>query len=62
MIDYLVVTNAEDQHSVWPGDRELPAGWMHEGFTGTKEECLAHIEEVWRDMRPRSARLAGGPA
>ena len=24
---------------------------------GTKEECLAHIDEVWTDMRPLSLRL-----
>jgi MbtH protein len=26
------------------------------GVTGTKEECLAYIEEVWTDMRPLSLR------
>jgi MbtH protein len=33
-------------------------GWHEEGTTGTKEECLAHIETVWTDMRPRSLREA----
>jgi len=53
---YAVVTNHEEQYSIWPADRELPAGWTGDGFTGTEDECLAHIDEVWTDMRPRSLR------
>jgi MbtH protein len=30
------------------------------GKTGTKEECLAHIEQVWTDMRPLSVRKPNG--
>ena len=26
------------------------------GVAGTKEECLAHVKEVWTDMRPLSLR------
>jgi MbtH protein len=51
-----VVVNDEDQYSLWPGNTQLPAGWRAEGFTGTRQECLDHIDEVWTDMRPRSAR------
>jgi MbtH protein len=64
-----VVVNDEDQYSLWPLDGRLPAGWRPEGFTGSRAECLDHIDEVWTDMRPRSARLrqdgavgAGGAA
>lgn len=56
MSDYLVVLNDEEQYSIWASDRPLPAGWRAEGFSGEKDACLAHIEEVWTDMRPRSAR------
>ncbi|MGW0801593.1 MbtH family protein [Nonomuraea sp. NPDC002799] len=52
-----VVVNDEDQYSLWPADRQPPAGWRPEGFTGEQEECLRHIDEVWTDMRPRSVRL-----
>ncbi|WP_435835907.1 hypothetical protein [Streptomyces bacillaris] len=31
-------------------------GWKAEGKTGTKEECMEHIKEVWTDMRPLSLR------
>jgi MbtH protein len=53
---YAVVRNHEDQYSIWPADTEPPAGWAREGTTGTKEECLRHIQRVWTDMRPRSLR------
>ncbi len=55
---YEVVKNDEDQYSIWPADRELPAGWNTAGKSGTKAECLAFIEEVWTDMRPVSLREA----
>ena len=53
---YRVVVNQEEQYSIWPADRELPAGWSAEGVTGTRERCLVHIAEVWVDMRPLSLR------
>jgi MbtH protein len=55
---YKVVVNHEEQYSIWPAWRELPAGWRHAEKSGTKEECLAHIKEVWTDMRPLSLRQA----
>jgi MbtH protein len=53
---YKVVVNHEEQYSIWPADRENPSGWRDEGTSGSKAECLAHIREVWTDMRPRSLR------
>ncbi|MFE7928569.1 MbtH family protein [Streptomyces sp. NPDC057456] len=53
---YNVVSNREGQHSVWPIDGDLPAGWNEIGFSGSKDECLAHIAEVWTDLTPRSIR------
>jgi MbtH protein len=53
---YRVVVNHEDQYSIWPEDRDLPAGWFDAGYTGPKAECLDHIERTWTDMRPRSLR------
>ena len=59
---YLVVLNDEEQYSIWPEGREIPLGWRAEGTAGTKDECLAHIEKIWTDMRPKSLRerLAAG--
>ena len=53
---YKVVTNHEEQYSIWPADRENALGWSDAGKSGTKPECLAYIEEVWTDMRPLSLR------
>jgi MbtH protein len=53
---YCVVLNDEEQYSIWPADREPPAGWRKDGTSGPKELCLAHISEVWTDMRPLSLR------
>lgn len=54
--EYCVVVNHEEQYSIWPTEREIPAGWTNVGKVGTKQECLDHIEEVWTDMRPLSLR------
>jgi MbtH protein len=53
---YKVVVNDEEQYSIWWADRENALGWYDAGRSGTKEECLAHIEQVWTDMRPLSLR------
>lgn len=53
---FQVVINNEEQYSVWAADREPPDGWRTDGFTASLQECLAHIAEVWTDMRPLSAR------
>ncbi|MDQ5822030.1 MAG: MbtH family NRPS accessory protein [Actinomycetota bacterium] len=55
---YSVVVNDEEQYSVWRVGKPIPAGWCEVGVSGTRDECLAHIEEVWTDMRPRSVREA----
>jgi MbtH protein len=54
--NYRVVVNAEEQYSIWPAGRDLPAGWDAEGTEGPREQCLAHIGEIWTDMRPLSLR------
>jgi MbtH protein len=53
---YRVVVNHEEQYSIMAVDRENPAGWRDAGKSGTKAECLAHIKEVWVDMRPLTVR------
>lgn len=57
---YQVVVNHEDQYSIWEAGGSPPAGWRADGFTGSRQECLAHITEVWTDLRPASARGAVG--
>ncbi|MFB4285728.1 MULTISPECIES: MbtH family protein [unclassified Nonomuraea] len=53
---FQVVVNHEEQYSIWPEGKDLPAGWAEEGTSGDKQACLDHINEVWVDMRPLSLR------
>lgn len=52
---FLVLVNAEEQHSLWPAKLEPPAGWtvVHEGG---RQFCLDYIDEHWNDLRPLSSR------
>ena len=54
---YKTVVNHEEQYSIWLEDKPVPAGWREVGKSGSKAECLAHIKDVWTDMRPLSLRL-----
>jgi MbtH protein len=53
---YKVVVNHEGQYSLWYESKEIPAGWLYADKTGTKEECLSYIKNVWTDMTPLSLR------
>lgn len=57
---FTVVVNHEEQYSIWPTGRPIPAGWKDIGFSASKSDCLSHIEEIWTDMRPLSVRLGLG--
>ena len=57
---YLVLLNDEEQYSLWPGAIDVPAGWRIVMEPDRRAACLAHIEEKWTDMRPKS--LAVMPA
>jgi MbtH protein len=58
---YRVVVNHEEQYAIWPADQVVPSGWRDVGVAGAKDVCLAHVEEVWTDMRPRSVRQEMAP-
>jgi MbtH protein len=53
---YTVVVNHEEQYSIWPEYKEIPAGWKSVGKVGPKQACLDYINEAWTDMRPLSLR------
>lgn len=53
---YVVVKNNEEQYSILPEYRDVPAGWSVAGPRGHKRLCLDFIERVWTDMRPLSIR------
>ncbi|AWW43510.1 MbtH family protein [Streptomyces cadmiisoli] len=52
--DYLVLVNAEGQHSLWAAFIEVPDGWTVAFGEASREACLEFIEESWVDMRPKS--------
>ncbi|WP_329047670.1 MbtH family protein [Amycolatopsis sp. NBC_01488] len=51
---YLVLVNAENQHSLWPEFVDVPAGWTVTFGPAGRQECLDHVEANWTDMRPKS--------
>ena len=57
-IRYKVVVNHEEQYALWIAGKNNAAGWRDTGIEGLKADCLAHVREVWTDMRPLSLRRA----
>jgi len=53
---YAVVVNDEGQYSIWDAEQRPPLGWHVVGKRGSREECLAYINEVWTDITPLSVR------
>ncbi|OXM69367.1 MbtH family protein [Amycolatopsis vastitatis] len=51
---YLVLVNAENQHSLWPEFADVPAGWTAAFGPAPRQSCLDHVEANWTDMRPKS--------
>ncbi|PZS36925.1 MAG: MbtH family protein [Pseudonocardiales bacterium] len=58
---YVVLVNEERQHSLWPSDLTVPDGWSVARPVGSRDECLAYVEDNWTDMRPKSLvdKMAG---
>ncbi|WP_395310978.1 MbtH family protein [Mycobacterium sp. AMU20-3851] len=55
---FFVLVNDEDQHSLWPTFAEVPVGWRVVYGESTRADCLAYVEEYWKDLRPKSLRDA----
>lgn len=55
---FAVVINDEEQYSIWPETRDLPLGWTRTSMSGSRSECLSHIDKIWVDIRPLSVRAA----
>ncbi|GGS36150.1 MbtH family protein [Actinokineospora fastidiosa] len=51
---FLVLVNAENQHSLWPSFVAVPAGWTVVHGEADRASCVAYIEANWTDMRPKS--------
>ncbi len=62
---WTVLVNDEEQHSLWPSRKPVPAGWHGVGVYGSKQDCLDYVEREWKDITPLSVRkalAAGGPS
>ena len=61
---YLVLTNDENQHSLWPSFVEVPAGWTVRLPETDRQSAIDYINENWTDMRPQSLidAMDGGSA
>jgi MbtH protein len=55
-IQFKVVANHQEQYSIWPEFKKIPAGWIAVGPEGHREECLQYVEKIWTDMRPKTLR------
>jgi len=51
---FLVLVNAEGQHSLWPAFAVIPEGWEVIFGENDRQSCLDFIETSWTDMRPTS--------
>lgn len=51
---FLVLINAEGQHSLWPQFAAIPEGWTTVLPSASRQECLDYVNEHWTDMRPAS--------
>ena len=55
---FKVIVNDEEQYSIWPEQKAIPAGWHDKGFAGSKAEVTEYIDQHWTDIRPASLRKA----
>ncbi|MFF4599754.1 MbtH family protein [Amycolatopsis sp. NPDC001319] len=50
---YVVLANAENQHSLWPSAIDVPNGWTVR-HRGSRQSCLEYVDAHWTDLRPAS--------
>ncbi|NDL00319.1 MbtH family NRPS accessory protein [Photorhabdus bodei] len=53
-LDFFVLINDENQHSLWPVFIAVPAGWQVIYGPEKRENCLSFVESNWKDMRLKS--------
>ena len=58
--EYLVLTNDENQHSLWPASIVVPEGWASVHGPVAREAALAYVDANWTDLRPASLAALRG--
>lgn len=51
-----VLINTRQQYSLWPAFSAIPHGWQPVFGPQPQPDCLAWLEENWRDVRPASTQ------
>ncbi|WP_078850077.1 MbtH family protein [Streptomyces sp. NRRL F-5126] len=49
---YLVLVNAENEHSLWPQRLPIPAGWLCAHPADGRQACLDYVRSHWLDLYP----------
>lgn len=52
--DFLVLVNAENQHSLWPVFADIPSGWVKIARPMKQKAAMEWVDAHWTDMRPAS--------
>jgi uncharacterized protein YbdZ (MbtH family) len=47
---FLVLVNAQRQHSLWPSAMPPPAGWTVVYGEAAKDACMDYIDKHWTDL------------
>jgi len=53
---FLGLVNDEEQHSLWPSRRAVPAGWRLVHGEDSRQACLDYVTQHWTDLGPLSTR------
>jgi MbtH protein len=56
--NFLVLTNRENQHSLWPEGMNVPDGWTVVHGPASRDLCVTYVDDHWTDMRPASLATA----
>ncbi|GAA2271107.1 MULTISPECIES: MbtH family protein [Kitasatospora] len=51
---FVVVTNDDGHHALWPEFSVVPAGWALVHGPSDRSSCLDYVNGHWTDMRPLS--------
>jgi MbtH protein len=54
LLEFIVLVNALQQHSLWPVFKTIPQGWQSVFGPTDRDNCLDYIEMNWTDIRPQS--------
>ncbi|ALD00410.1 hypothetical protein AM609_15005 [Actinomyces sp. oral taxon 414] len=52
--EFLVLVNAENQHSIWPVFADVPDGWRQVAGPLGRDAAIEWVDANWTDMRPAS--------